>query len=373
MGYIRLKSSNFRIGKALESDIYNSHGELLLRKNYIIESNSQLNSLLELGMYRASGDASDQGHEPLSPIPESPFSVMKEIAYLLPKIFTALLEAHPDSVMKIMRIAADIQRLCKVDSDAMIGAIHLCRDCAYTVHHPLHQAILCEVIGVGMDIPMDERRSILSAALTANIATIDLQETLHTQESPLTTVQKDMIDSHPQKGYQILQAAGVKDKIWLEAVLQHHEQCNGDGYPQGLSAGKISRAAAFISVTDRYTAMVSARTYRKPMTAKEALQEFFMQRNGGLHEELAIRCIKEMGIYPPGSFVRLESGEIAMVTKRNKSEGVWPTVSSFVNPRGSLYLNPLKRDCDKDEATIKESCIYEEYDKLNLDSFWGYC
>ena len=222
-------------------------------------------------------------------------------------------------------------------------------------------------------MPVDERLSILSAALTANMAIIDLQETLHSQESPLTLDQKDMIEHHPQQSHAILKTAGVEDETWLQAVLQHHENCNGDGYPQGLSVDQISKAAAFLAVTDRYTAMVSSRTYRKPMTAKEALQEFFMRRQGGFHEELAIRCIKEMGIYPPGSFVRLESGETAIVTKRSETESVWPIVSSFVSPRGGLYVNPIKRDCAKNEGTIKETCIYEEYDKLNLNIFWEYC
>jgi len=373
MDYVRLKSDDFSVGKALTSAVYDKQGKLLLCKGYIIKSDAQLGSLLERGMYRASSDVPAKEQESLEPIKESPFSSLKEIAYHLPIIFKALIDARSDAPAKLTELVSTLQVLCESDSDAMLAAIHLCHDCEYTIYHPLHQAILCEVIAVGMDIPVAERGSILSAALTANISIIELQETLYSQDSPLTKTQEKLIQGHPLQSLSILKKAGVKDEIWLEAVLQHHETCHGDGYPQKLAADKISRAAAFLAVTDRYTAMVSSRTYRKPLTAKQALQEFFMQRNGGFHEELAVRCIKEMGIYPPGSFVRLESGETAVVTRRNRDEGVWPIVSSFVSPRGGLYVNPFKRDCATNEATIKESCMYEEYNKLNLNIFWEYC
>jgi len=373
MDYIRLESGDFSVGKALTSAVYDGQGKLLLCKGYIIKSTAQMTSLLERGMYRANNDTPKQKQAPLAPTKESPFMVMKGITYQLPIIFKALIEAKPDAHVKLKTLTSKIQVLCETDSDAMLAAIHLCHDCDYTVYHPLHQAILCEVIGAGMGLPVEERSSILLAALTSNIAIIELQEELHSQESPLTVEQEKLIKHHPQHGHAILKAAGIKDEVWLEAVLQHHENAHGDGYPQAMAGDKITKAAAFLAVTDRYTAMVSSRKYRKPLSAKQALQEFFMQRNGGFHEELAVRCIKEMGIYPPGSFVRLESGETAVVTRRNKDEGIWPIVSSFVSPRGGLYVNPFKRDCATNEGTIKESCVYDEYDKLNLNIFWEYC
>lgn len=297
---------------------------------------------------------------------ESPFNVMKEVIFYLPRVYKSLLDAKVEAPAKLKRLAGVIQKLCEANSDAMLASIHLCRDCDYTVYHPLHQAILCEVISVSMGVPVDERVSILSAALTANIAVIDLQEILHSQKTPLSHEQQKQIKEHPENSHAILTSAGVKDEIWLQAVLQHHEANDGKGYPQGLSGEEISNAAAFLAVTDCYTAMVSSRSYREPMTPKQALQEFFMQKQNGRHEEVAIHCIKEMSIYPPGSFVNLENGEVAVVTKR----GTKPIVSSFISPTGDPYSAPMLRDCAKKEAVIKEACIYEENFSFNLDTIW---
>ncbi len=373
MSFVKLVAAELRVGEPVNSTLYSSDGELLLRKGSVIKSERLVQSLLERGVYRSLAESRTvETGKPLEPVNASPFNKMDAIYLRLRVVFKALLEGLPDWVQKTHSIIQEIQNICKAYPDAMLAVIHLHHTEKYTIYHPLDQAIFCEVVGAGLGIAEADRRSIIGAALTANISIIDLQDELHTQEAPLTAAQRQAIDAHPQKSYDVLQAAGIDDEVWLTAVLQHHENCDGSGYPNGVAADTITSAATLLAIADRYTAMVSSRTYRKPLTAKEALQAFFLQRQGIFNEDLALRCIKELGIYPPGSFVRLQNGETAVVIQRCQDNSMSPVVSSFASPRSGLYLNPFRRDCNCDEYAIQSHCNYNETDRLNLNILWGY-
>ena len=70
---------------------------------------------------------------------------------------------------------------------------------------------------------------ILAAALTCNIAMIELQDMLQTQQAPLTEEQTTQIRQHPEKAASMLRQAGVQDAVWLDTVLHHHERWDGGG------------------------------------------------------------------------------------------------------------------------------------------------
>jgi len=378
MAMERIGVGEFLVGQTLRYPVYDDSGNVLLNKGTRIDTHAQLTSLIEQGMYRSSGgepvpvDNSTSATQPPESEKTFAFDTLREIANRLPALFELIIAAKPDAHGRLKRTAFEIQRVCQSDADMVLATIHLCHDCEYTVYHPMQQAILCEIVASGMGISADMRISMISAALTANISIIELQETLHSYSGTLSEEQQVAIQKHPIESIKILRAAGVDDPVLINAVLHHHENINGGGYPQHLDGEKISLAACFLAVADRYSAMVSGRSYRGPLSAKDALREFFIQHKGVFHEEIALRCIKELGIYPPGSFVKLANGETAVVIQRCSEDSMTPKVSSFMSPTGSLYMNPFSRDCAESEYAIQESCLYEGYDKLNCRSLWNF-
>ena len=98
---------------------------------------------------------------------------------------------------------------------------------------------------------------------------------LNRQTGALTEDQRLMIDTHPLAGVELLQAAGVDDEVWLEAVLQHHERLDGSGYPSGLEGDAISPGARMLAIVDIYSAMVRPRAYREAIHARHALRSLF--------------------------------------------------------------------------------------------------
>lgn len=369
----KIAPSEIEVGKVLPWGVYNSRGFLLLKKGAIIKSERHLKILLEGGIFRNNNEvkANDEDQQPIEEI-ASPFALIAEFSERLKNVFTGILEPIPDVEKRIIRLSEDIQGLCIADADALIGAIHLYHDLEYTANHPIHTAIICEIFTAELGYSKKERIDILGAALTSNIAILELQKSLHRQSGPMTGSQREEMEAHPQRGIEILQAAGISNELWLRIVVQHHERLNGSGYPQELSGGDIAREAQIVSLADVYAAMSVSKAYREAHTANFILRGLLLDRGKEHDEKLCLQLIKIFGVFPPGSFVRLENGEVAVVIKRAVENSMWPVVKSILSPRGGPYTQPLRRDCKNENYRIKEMCAFNKDIPLNLHSLWGY-
>lgn len=213
---------------------------------------------------------------------------------------------------------------------------------SYGVSHSLHCAAVCCLTGKRMGWDEPHRRRLVAAAMSMDLSMIELQGRLAIQPQPPTPEQRLAIDSHPLRSAEMLAAAGVTDDLWLSAVEQHHEPV----YPRRLT--EVGELAQALNYVDMFTAKLSARSSRVALTPNVAARDIFTSTSG---HPLAAALIKEFGIYPPGCFVRLASGEIAIVVHRGQTVST-PVVACLTNPAGQPMMRPLRR-----ETTDKASAI----------------
>ncbi len=370
----RIKLNDIRVGEPLPYDCYDAGGHLLLKKGAIIASERQLEGLIERGLYSGEGGAGAARRPAAATPPVEKPSVFSQLALVeaqLTKLFKGVLEKRTDLdfANRVRALARDIQSICATDADATLGALHLDNKGMYTVIHPIDVAVLCEIIAVRREVPQDERISLLCAALTANIAILELQETLHRQTAPMTDAQREAIRLHPVQGVDMLLDLGVQDDAWFAAVLHHHEKIDGSGYPGALGGDFIPPFARILSLADTYSAMVTPRAFREAISAKDALRELFLKRGGEVDAELAGLFIKELGVYPPGAFVRLTSGDVAVVVKRGK-EGTSPIVKCLIGPRGAPLPFPVLRDTSRKEYEIRQVVPRDTSFRIDLRQIW---
>jgi len=369
----QLTESEMHVGVPLPWNVYDATGRLLLRSGYVIGTQKQIETLSKFGLFREQTAADSEKEAPLRPAAKlSPFDTINLFQYRLKAIFGEINKSTGAIVKEqITNFAQDVQALCKEDLDAALGALHLDNEGQYTHIHPIHTALLVELIGKRLGLEEVERQSIIAAALTANVGMLELQELLHLQKDGLTARQREEVWGHPERSVALLKAAGVDDALMLDTVLSHHERMDGSGYPNGLSGTAIAMAVRMIALADTYSAMVTPRAYRAEMQAKEALKEIFLKRGKEIDESLAHVFIKELGIYPPGAFVRLENGEIAVVIRRGK-DATHPVVQSIISPRGGAYTAARRHSCEQEMYQIKEVVRREKNSAVNLRKLWGY-
>ncbi len=370
----RVLMGDIAIGRALPYTIVDANGRLLFRKGSVIESERQIEGLVLRGLYRM--DPKHEDHDDQLVFGgNSPFSKLAEFMHRLKKFFDVFyMGAEADLAElpgRILKLCTDIQKVVEQDSDAVLGAVHLYHEGVYTINHPVHIAVLCELVGKRQGFSAEDRIPILAAALTANIAILALQEGLHEQKGPLTQDQRDELRRHPARGMEFLRDSGITGAKWLKIVEQHHERLDGSGYPAGLVGSAILKEARLLALADSYHALISAHAYREAFLAQEALKELLVNGTKIIDPDMAQIFIKEIGVPPPGAYVVLANGEVAIVTKRAHDHAT-AKVNSIIGVDGNHYSRPLYRDTADERYAIKGMCKAPKNTRLNLFTLWGY-
>ncbi|GAA6755977.1 HD-GYP domain-containing protein [Thermus thalpophilus] len=124
-------------------------------------------------------------------------------------------------------------------------------------------------------------QDIYRAARLHDIGKIAIPEAVLLKPGKLTDAEYALIQTHPQKGVELLSPARkvAFDDLVYRVILHHHERWDGRGYPKGLAGQEIPEEARIVGLADAYEAMTAGRPYREALTPEEALKE--VQENSG--------------------------------------------------------------------------------------------
>ncbi len=142
-----------------------------------------------------------------------------------------------------------------------------------TYAHSMNVALICNVFARWLRMSEDEIRLATISGLLHDIGKTKIPDTIIKKPGRLTDDEYDLVKTHPQEGYQLLQGAHLDQSV-LNAVLMHHERNDGSGYPYGITGDKIGPYAKMVSIADVYDALTSARIYRGPLCPFKAIALF---------------------------------------------------------------------------------------------------
>lgn len=375
---LKIEAEKLQVGQPTPFPICDADGQELLEKGGLIQSEVYKKLLLQVGFF-----ARRKYTPPIGPVKQpdvfkskvNPFAEFDDLSVQLEALFDRLelskTQPAGSVVRKIYDIATQIQGLVKYDADALMGAVHLSDRFEYHVHHPMQIAILTELILERLKVSQDIRLSTLAAALTSNLAMNPYQKVLNQQKTPLNEQQRKLVSHHPLLSAKQLEEAGVDDELWLELVQQHHEKLDGSGYPLELSGMYIRREALILALADVYSAMITPRVYRGPIKLTESLRDLFTQRGSKFDDKLTRLFINELGLYPPGIYVRLDNGELAVVVGRTPDFKA-PVVASIRKSDGNMHTTPRRRNTTEAGYGIRYVCDPSERVKIDPSQLWGF-
>ncbi|MBX3621447.1 MAG: phosphohydrolase [Rhizobacter sp.] len=250
--------------------------------------------------------------------------------------------APADFLPRLHKLETEVLELIEADADlALLVLVQACASDAhhYSVTHGLLVTVLCERAARQLPAFSAEwRASLRRAALTMNIAMTALQDQLALQEEAPAPQQRALIDSHARRSAEALREVGVTDALWLEAVEHHHATLAGPLSDQrpGLQLARLLQRA------DIFSARLSMRRARPALAASAALKAAYLDEHQQA-DEAGKAIIQATGIYPPGSYVRLASGELAVVLRHGPNAKT-PKVASIVSKSGTPLVEPALRD-----------------------------
>ncbi|MCA9740241.1 MAG: HD domain-containing protein [Deferribacteres bacterium] len=142
---------------------------------------------------------------------------------------------------------------------------------SYTRIHSLRVGRVAAKIGELLNLKSEDRLHIATAGLFHDIGKLMIDRDILYKQNPLSKDEMHTLQSHPELGAKIWLKAGGYYRI-SEAILCHHENYDGSGYPLGLARQDIPLWGRIIAVADALDAMLSARPYREPFTLPQTLQ-----------------------------------------------------------------------------------------------------
>ncbi len=165
---------------------------------------------------------------------------------------------------------------------------------AYDSNRVRNMGALASDFGIKLDLPEDLRQALKIAAQIHDIGKTQVPEHILGKTEELTEAEIEAIRTHPQAGAQIVETASQMENL-LSAILHHHENWDGSGYPDGLKEDAIPLLARVIRIMDAYEAMISDRPYRPALSIKEAVNELRSQAGAEFDPSLTatfISCLK---------------------------------------------------------------------------------
>jgi HD-GYP domain-containing protein (c-di-GMP phosphodiesterase class II) len=367
---LKLHRAHLTVGKPLPWDVYDSVDQLLLVRGFVIANEPQLAALLLRGMYvdiaefeAAIEKAKDKHFDPFWSWDQLVAKLGYQLAH--PNVETGF--AH-----RICELARLVQTQAQRGADATLAIILLTGDHRrYSTVHSLQVAVLCEMVANRLGWEKQRRLDVICAALTMNLAMHELQQHLSIQPTPISTEQRLRIRQHPSAGAEMLRKAGVDSPIWLTAVENHHETASGNGYPRGIT--EVDEESSLLRTLDVFCAKISARMHRKPLSGTQAERVLFKEAEVSGNNPFIPTLIKEIGIYPPGTFVKLLNGETAIVLKRSSAANA-PHVLSLLNGKGEALIEPVRRDTSRDNYKIAGDVQRDAVTiKLDPAKIWSAC
>ncbi len=142
----------------------------------------------------------------------------------------------------------------------------------FTYHHSEMVARFATALGKKVGLSDEEVNQLRMAAIVHDVGKIGISDEVLNKEGQLTPEEWGIVKGHPMISYNILRHVPSLHPL-LPAILYHHENYDGGGYPSGLRGEDIPLMGRILRLADAYHAMVSVRPYRPALTQERAWEE----------------------------------------------------------------------------------------------------
>ena len=234
---------------------------------------------------------------------------------------------------------ASVQR----NPHAFNGLMRIRRENSSLYAHGL--AVSALMIALGRQMGLDEERVKEAglAGLLMDVGMGHLPLDVSSISEDLSAAERKIVETHTMLGYEFLHLGGGIPEDVAIVCLEHHERCDGSGYPNALTGENISLFGRMAAICDVYDSMTSDRPHRPRIDPNAALG-LMRAMEGELDDEILDHFIESVGVYPIGSVVRLNNGKLALVVDQNIGEYTSPRVWTFYDMNTRSLIKPEDLD-----------------------------
>lgn len=261
------------------------------------------------------------------------------------------------------------------DRDVIVNLITLQDADQDMYHHSLNVLVLSMLLASAAGFTGDELREVGLGALLHDLGKVKVPSQILLKTTPLSGPEQALLQLHTRYGADLASKIGGLSPTVQAIIAQHHELLDGSGYPDKLREEKLPRAVRVVAVVNLYDNLCNPPSIADAMIPKVALSVLFTRYKGKLDGELVALFIRALGIYPPGTVVKLNDGSIGMVIAVDSKDLLKPQLLMYNAdiPRKEAVILDLKdEELNIDTALAPGQYPKEVFEYLGVRARAGY-
>lgn len=215
-------------------------------------------------------------------------------------------------------------------------------------YHGLNTSILSMMLAKGLGYSTEQGQILGVGALLHDIGLMEVPDrVLKKRPEEYTKPERELRAMHVEFGLKLGKQLGVANDV-LAIIAQHHELADGTGYPQGVKLEKIVPLARVVALVNFYDNLCNPIDINQAMTPHEALSFMFAQKRSKFDPQALQLMIRCLGVYPPGSVVKLSNEALALVVSVNPQKPLRPWVLLYDPsvPKEEAIMLDLEKEAD---------------------------
>ena len=272
---------------------------------------------------------------------------------------------------KVKEAASGITESVVRNPDAATLLVQLQEKSGETFNRAIHVSVMMSIFGRFLQLPRESIERLGLLGLLQDAGKLKLPTALLNKREALTPAEEVQYQTHVDHSVEILNSTtGLPNDLPGLASL-HHEHFDGSGYPRGLRGGAIALPGMIAGIVDAFDTLIAPLPQAKHMSPSNALNLIYKGRGTQFQPALVEQFIQCVGVYPVGSAVELNTGEIGIVIAQNPLRRLQPRVMVVKDAKG--YDNRPYRMLDlskEPKATPDEPYRIRrtlEYDAIKVD------
>jgi putative nucleotidyltransferase with HDIG domain len=211
------------------------------------------------------------------------------------------------------------------EGDIAIHALNGNRSSDANYQHALNVTVIAMILAKSIQMSKEDAQLLGLSTILHDIGKAKISDKILLKKEKLTHSELVHYQQHSELGAQMIKDLGLPSRM-ARVVMQHHEFADGTGYPAGLKTEQTDPLARIIVLANNYDKLCNPTNIAEARTPYESLAYMFAHQRSKFDEHLLKRLIKSLGVYPPGSIVKLSNEQYATVISVNPNHPLKPYV-----------------------------------------------
>ncbi len=285
-------------------------------------------------------------------------------------IWAATKAGQPPDPADARGIIDSLSRLVYQDRTSLLALTALKRHDNYTFTHMVNVAALSMALARSLDLSGPMLREFGFAALMHDIGKVHTPLEILNKPDKLTNEEFQIMKQHVVDGAHVLRRTPETPALAPLVAFEHHLKQDLSGYPENIGSRTLNLCTMVVSVVDVFDALRSNRAYRQGL-ATDRIRHIMSQQDGtAFNRTLLRRFVNLMGLYPVGTLVQLNTGEVGVVTQTHPEDPFRPQVKLIMDSQGEKLETPLLTNTwDRDVRGEFPRAVVEAVDsqKVGID------